>query len=83
MVNATKKELTDNEYEVFLNNSYAEVSILGSYYPVGYVLRRIDETAFNCSKNDYEDSLDIYVCSKCGKEHDYEEEAEQCCKEDE
>jgi hypothetical protein len=81
MVDATQKEITDEEYEEILNDSYPTVSICGHEYDAGHALRMIDETAFNCGKNDYEATLP-YVCGDCGAEFDDEEDAEECCAEE-
>jgi len=77
-----RPELNNDEFEEILNDLYGNVSVCGWEYPSGQVLREVDPIAFECDKNDYEDGLDsFWVCGECGTQHNYEDEAEDCCAE--
>lgn len=80
-MNATQKEITDEEYEDYLNDIYGEVKICGMTFDSGRALKKLDEIAFNCGKNDYESENEIWICEECNKEYNNEEDAENCCKE--
>jgi len=73
-------EVTEEEFEEYLNELFEEVSICGQMRQQGSILREVDPTAFRCEKNGYEDSLDNkWKCAVCDTEYDDEEEAEHCC----
>ena len=83
-------ELTDSEYEDYLDELYGEVEVCGCNYSAGRTLREVDPTAFRCGKSDYESEQDSenprYACGECGEifEGDSaEDEAEECCEEKE
>lgn len=81
-MNARKYEISDDDFEEILNKMYhVEVSICGYEHQQGSLLRRIDEVSFNQEKSNYEDGQ--YVCGECDSIYDSEEEAEECCKEEE
>ncbi len=88
-MNATQKEheVSEREFEDYLTETYGDVKICGISYASGYALHQLDEVAFRCGKSEYESSLDednpIWVCDKCNTEFDNENDAEECCKEDE
>lgn len=79
-------ELTDEAYADILTECYGEIDVCGMKFDAGRALKALDETAFNCSKNDYESGLDeeapVFVCGVCGEEYTNDEaSAEECCKE--
>lgn len=80
-------ELTDREFENVLNEMYGDVTICGMTFSSGRALRELDEVAFDQARNDYTDSLDrdnpVWVCDKCAEEFDNEDDADECCKEEE
>lgn len=76
---ATQKEYTDREFEDYLTDIYGEVDVCGLKYDSGHLLRLVDETAFNCSRNDLPE---VWECDECEKTYDTEEEADECCKEE-
>ena len=84
-MNAKLQELdyTDEEVEEFLHEIYGNVEICGMPFSSGRVLRELDPTAFRMAKLDIEDSHNrvnsIWVCSECGERHNGEDEADQCC----
>ena len=77
-MNEYQKEITDKEYENVLSELFDPIEVCGSTYDAGYVLRLVDETAFRCSKLDYEDGLP-WICGSCAAEYDYYNLAEDCC----
>lgn len=72
--------MTEAEYEEILNDSYGDVSVCGITYPAGTTWKEIDPTAFRCA---LADQPSRWKCSDCKEIYDSEEEAEDCCKEDE
>ena len=79
-MNAKLKELTEDQYEEQLNDCYETVTICGMEYEQGRALRELDPVAFRCGMAD---EPEVWICDECDDEHETEEEAEECCKEDE
>ena len=79
-MNAKEKEITEEEYEETLDDIYGDIDICGYKYPAGRALREIDPVAFRCG---LADEPIKWLCGDCEKEHDTEEEAAECCKEEE
>jgi hypothetical protein len=79
-MNAQEIELTDNEFELLLNERHSEVDICGIIYAAGYALRNIDPTAFDVA---LADEPTRWKCDECDQEYDEESEAEECCPADE
>jgi hypothetical protein len=79
-------ELTDREFEDILDELYPDVNICGMKFSPGHALRMLDEVAFDQARNDYTDSFDqdnpVWICEKCESEFDNEDDAEECCKEE-
>lgn len=48
-----KENLTEDDYEEFLDSCYGNVDVCGSPYPAGQVLKEVDPTAFNCGFSDW------------------------------
>ena len=79
-VREIEKELTDEEYEEFLDELCEPIQIGALTYSPGHVLREIDPIAFNVGKADYEGTSDsVWECLGCGEQHDYEDDARDCC----
>jgi len=79
MVNVTEKEMSEDEYEEYLDNIYGDVNICGYKYPSGGALKELDPIAFRCGLCEQPIK---YECGKCGEIYEEEHEAEDCCKED-
>ena len=78
------REITDNEYKDVLDELYPELNIGDlTFYP-GNVLKEMDPTAFDIGKSEYEDELDTeeWECSECHSIFDSEDEAEECCEDE-
>ena len=73
------KEIDEKEYEDKLNEIYGDVDICGFKYPAGRALREIDPVAFRCG---LAEEPEVWVCDGCDTEHETEEEATECCKEE-
>jgi len=86
-MNAIEKEveITEAEYDEVLEEIYGKsVLVCGMDMYPPRVLKEMDPIAYRCGKGDYEDSLDrVWECDECGEEYKDEDEAEECCKEDE
>lgn len=59
-------------FDEYLDDVYGEVAIGGSLYSYGRVWRRVDEIAYNCALNDFEDGFDDTfeeddTCTMCGE----------------
>jgi len=78
-------ELTDDEYEDILNETYGTVDVCGITFDSGAILRKLDPTAFRCGMTEYEDSLEPeeWACGVCGNTFDDEDDAEDCCTKEE
>ena len=81
-MNAYLKEMTEEEYEEQLNEIYGEVEICGMTFDSGRVLKELDPIAFNCGMSDVSSEYDKWICGECEEEYDTEEEAEECCNDD-
>lgn len=86
-MNATpiNKELTEDEFEEYLNEMYGTVDVCGMTFDSGAILRELDPTAFRCGQADYESELEPveWECGECGAIYDNEDDAEDCCSDDE
>jgi hypothetical protein len=87
-MNAYQKEteLTDRKFEDIIDDMYPEVDICGIKFSPGHALRTLDEVAFDQARNDYTDSFDrdnpVWICDECGEEFDNEDDANECCAEE-
>jgi hypothetical protein len=89
-MNAKKKEWDlDNPhdkdaFEDMMNEIHGDVNIAGLDYATAYALKMVDEIAYRTYFNDWSDSIeDEWECGKCGQQYGDEEEAEECCKDEE
>lgn len=73
-------ERTDDEFEEYLNNSFGDVDVMGTRFGSGTILRELDPIAFNCAMSDEPEQ---WKCTECDSVYENEEEAEECCKEEE
>ena len=79
-----EERITEDEYQDYLNEVYEDIEICGMIMSQGTILKECDYTAFRTGYVDYLDSLgDLYICGVCKIEYDNEEEAEDCCSEEE
>lgn len=51
--------VSENDFLDFLNVAYGEVDVCGMKYDAGYALKELDPIAFQCSYNDYIDSINL------------------------
>lgn len=82
-MNATKKELTNDEFIDVLDDIYPDqVDICG--YPMyqSNILKDADLIAFREAKLNYEDGTMPYVCEVCEQEFEDFDHANNCCKVD-
>lgn len=73
-------EKDEEEFEKMLNETYGEVEICGMMFEQGTALRELDPIAFRCALSDEPIQ---WQCSECDNIFDDEDEAEECCKEEE
>jgi hypothetical protein len=83
MVNAYLKEMTEDEYEAHLNDVYGTVNVCGYEHDAGTLLKEVDPIAFRVGLSDCESAQSVYICSNCEAEHDTEEDADECCADEE
>lgn len=75
-------ELYDEDsFEDMLNETYGTVDVCGYSYDAGYLLKKLDPIAFNCSLNDFQEYETRYQCPICGEEFEDEDDALDCCPE--
>jgi len=79
-MNATLKEWTDDEVRQYIDELYPEVKIGNLSFSASRIIEELDPIAFNCISSEMEDR---WICNECGVEYDSEEEAEECCEEEE
>lgn len=70
-------ELTEQKYEDMLNDIYGMVEICGMTFASGRALKELDPTAFRCGMADEPQK---WKCLGCGKVHEEEDEAAECCR---
>jgi len=86
---ANELELIDlhdeDEYEEWLNEVFPEeVSICGLLYSQSNSLKKLDYCAFREGYNNWINTFEnVWECGECFCQHSSEDEAEECCKEDE
>ena len=78
-MNAQPKELTNEEFIDILNKDYGVINICRIKYNAGNILKEIDPITYEQEKTNYEDSMQIFICEECDQEFDSEEDAEECC----
>lgn len=79
-MNAKLKEIEESEYADRLTDIYGTVSICGMTFDAGYALQELDPVAFRCYMAD---EPEVWICDECDTEYETEEEAEECCKDEE
>ena len=81
-MNAITKEIeqyTEDDYDQMLNEAYGD--FMG--YSASEILKSIDPIAYSVGFSDYQENEYFYVCGVCGSEFDNEDEANECCMEEE
>jgi len=78
------REITEDEYEEYLNEAWGIVDVCGLPFDAGTILMELDPTAFRCGLADYESELEPieWECGVCGTVFDNESEADDCCCDD-
>ena len=76
MTKAYEVQISENEYEEMLNDTYETVEICGMTYEAGYALKEVDPVAFRCGLAD--EPL-WWACDECRTEYEDEDEANECC----
>ena len=79
-MNAYEKDVGEKEFEEMLNENYDDISVMGMTYGQGTALKELDPVAFRCAMAD---EPTVWVCDKCGAESEDEDEANECCEEEE
>lgn len=52
-------EVTEDDYDAFLDEIYEDVDICGSVFSPSYALKNLDRTAYDTGKSDHESSIDL------------------------
>jgi len=79
-MNTYEIEKSDDQFQDELNELYGTVTICGMTFDQGSALRELDPIAFRCA---LADEPIKYGCGECNAEYEDQEEAEECCKEEE
>jgi len=79
-MNAQLIEISDEDYEELLNEVYEKVHIGDFTFDAGRIMRELDPVAFRCG---IAEEPEQWKCSECDDIYDTEEEAEDCCREEE
>lgn len=83
---AKQEELTEKDYDEFLNEVYGDINVCGLKYPASQVLYEVDPIVYRCGMADWESAEyenRPWICDECGQEYDSEEDAEECCEPEE
>lgn len=71
------------QYDIFIDEVSGDVKIGSFTYSASLVLKKIDPVAYRCGFSDWLDGIDEpWQCGECKDRYEYEEEAEECCKEE-
>lgn len=68
------ENMSDDYYDNMLNDTYGDVNICGCDYSASIALFRVDETAYNCGRCDYNDSLSYDISYEIDRMSDDETE---------
>ena len=79
-MNATVHEWTDEEKRDLLDECYPEVTIGNLTFSASRIIEKLDPVAFDMTMDGMDDK---WECGFCGAIYDSEEEADECCREDE
>lgn len=79
-MNAKLKEISEDDYEGYLTETFGTVKFGFLEFDAGRIIRELDPTAFRCG---IADEPEVWLCGECDDEHETEDEAEECCKEEE
>ncbi len=78
-MNARLKEIDEQEYQDRITEIYGTFKIGYLEFDAGRVMAELDPTAFRVA---IADEPEVWECGVCDTEHETEEEAEDCCKEE-
>jgi len=78
-MNAVQKELSEEDYQEMLTEIYGTVKFGHLEFDAGRIIRKLDPTDFRCRMAD---EPEIWICGECDTEYGSEEEAQECCKEE-
>jgi len=79
---AIQKDVEEN-YREMINESVGPVHIWNVTFDPADILYELDPIAYNVGYSDYQDSYSIWECEKCNEEYDDEDDANNCCEEEE
>ena len=78
----SEKELySEEDYDNMLDECYPDIKIGYISFSASRILSELDPIAYNCGFSDYQKYETIYTCPICGKDHEDEDEAFECCQE--
>ena len=69
-------ELDDLAQDVYGDE---ESKVLGMTMQSLYILRRLDQPAYDELLNSLQEEITVYICPICKEEHEDESDAEECC----
>lgn len=69
-------EISEEQFDEFLDDCYGDVEVCGFTYNASYALKELDPTAYRCAKSDYESNYDLDDCEEYQEMADELEELE-------
>ncbi len=79
-MNAKLKEIDEDQFEQEITEQYGTFTVGNLEFDAGAILRELDPTAFRCA---IADEPETWLCGECNEEYETEEDANECCKEEE
>jgi hypothetical protein len=73
------EKYTEDDYDDMLDEVYGDIEIGNLTYSTSRVLKEIDPIAYDYGFSDYQEY--VYECSECGETFEDEQDAEECCRE--
>lgn len=76
-------EPTEKMYNDYIDDmSEGDINIMGICFRPSDILREMDSTAYDTGYSEYCDEYGEWECDECGERYETEEEAEECCQEE-
>lgn len=85
-MNATEIEYeiySEEDYNDMLDDVHGDVEIAGITYSTSHALKMVDPIAHRVGFSDYQEYEYVWHCGLCQVQYEDEEEAEECCDDEE
>ena len=73
------EKYSEDDYCDMLDEIYGDCDVCGHSMQSSYILREMDNVAYRCGLNDYQEYETKYECPVCGETYGDFEEAKWCC----